>query len=359
MAEDRDKESQTELPTQRRLDDARRKGDVPKSPEVPAALSLAAAVGVLVALGPATARDAAGALMPFLSHPDAFDLAAGSGQAVLAQSLKAAAPAGAVLAAAAAAGAAGHLVQAGLVWAPEKLRPDVAKLNPVKGLGRIFGVDGLTAFAKALLKAVAAGVCAWIVLRPHFARFGGYGALDVAAILPVSADLLRALAVAILTVMTVLAGADWLWSRHRWLQRLKMTRQEVKQDHKDSDGDPQMKGRRKAIQMQRARQRMMQAVPKATVVVMNPTHYAVALKYVQGEDAAPVCVAKGLDTLALRIRAVAEGAGVPVIEDPPLARTLHAALDVDEAIPREHYAAVAKVIGFVLNRGGARAGAPR
>ena len=357
MAEDRDRESQTELPTQRRLDDARRRGDVPKSPEVSAAFSLAAAVGVLAALGPSVARGGADALLPFLAHPDAFDVAAGGGQAVLAQALKAAAPAGAVLAAAAAAGAAGHLVQAGLVWAPQKLAPDFKKLNPITGLGRLFGVDAWVGFAKTLAKAVVAGVCAWIVVRPHLAQFGAYGALDVAAILPVSADLLRGLAVAVLTAMALIAGADWLWSRHRWLQRLKMTREEVKQDHKDSDGDPHMKARVRALRTQRARQRMMQAVPEATVVVMNPTHFAVALRYAQGRDAAPVCVAKGVDSLALRIRAVAEAAGVPVIEDAPLARTLHAALDVDETIPREHYAAVAKLIGFVMNRGGRTAGA--
>ncbi len=355
--EDRDRESQTELPTQRRLDDARRRGDVPKSPEVPAALSLAAAVGVLVALGPSIARGGADALLPFLSHPDAFDVAAGGGQAVLTQALRAAAPAGAVLAAAAAAGAAGHLVQAGLVWAPEKLAPDFSRLNPLSGLARMFGVDALVGFGKAFGKAVLAGVCAWIVVQPHLAQFGGYGALDVAAILPASTDLLRGLAVAVLTALAMIAAADWLWSRHRWLTRLKMTREEVKQDHKDSDGDPHVKARRKAIRAQRAKQRMMQAVPEATVVVMNPTHYAVALRYDQGRDAAPVCVAKGVDTLALRIRSVAEAAGVPVIEDPPLARTLHAALDVDEAIPREHYAAVAKLIGFVMNRGRRGAGA--
>ena len=349
--EDRDRESQTELPTQRRLDEARQRGDLPKSPEVPGALSLAATVGTLVAVGPFVARGGADALLPFLSHPDAFDVAAGGGQAVLVQALRAAAPAGVVLLAAAAAGTAGHLIQAGFVWSPQKLAPDVSKLNPLAGLGRMFGIDALVGFAKAIAKAVIAGVCAWIVLQPHLARFGGYGALEVAAILPVSMDLLRSLAVAVLTAMAVLAAADWLWSRHRWIQRLKMTREEVKQDNKDSDGDPHMKARQKGIRNQRARQRMMQSVPKATVVVMNPTHYAVALRYEQGRDAAPICVAKGVDSLALRIRATAEAAGVPVVEDPPLARLLHAALDVDETIPREHYAAVAKLIGFVMNRG--------
>lgn len=351
MAEDRDRESQTELPTQRRLDEARRRGDVPKSPEVPGALSLAAALGVLVATGPAVARGCADALLPFLSHPDAFGLEDGNGQAVLSQALRAAAPAGMVLGAALAAGVAGHLVQAGFVWAPEKLKPDLSKFNPIAGLGRMFGPDALVGFGKAMVKAAAAGICAWIVVRPQLDRLGGLGALDVAAILPVSTDLLRAIAMAVLVVMGLLAGADWLWSRHRWLQRLKMTREEVKQDNKDSDGDPHIKGRRKALMMQRARRRMMAAVPKATVVVMNPTHYAVALRYEQGQDAAPVCVAKGVDSLALRIREVAEKAGVPVVEDPPLARSLHAALEVDEAIPREHYQAVAKLIGFVMGRG--------
>ena len=350
MAEDRDKESQTELPTQRRLDDARRRGDVAKSPEVPAALSLAAAGAVLFVQGPSLARGAAEALTPFLAHADSMPLAGPGGQAVLARALHAAQPAVLVLGAALVAGVAGHLMQAGLLWAPDKLKPDFSKVNPLAGLGRMFGIEAWVAFAKALAKAGVAAACAWFVLKPQLARFGGFGALDTAAILPVSADLVRALAFAVILAMSVIAAADWLWTRQRRLQRLKMTREEVKQDHKDSEGDPHVKARQKALRIQRAKTRMMAAVPKATVVVMNPTHFAVALRYEQGKDAAPVCVAKGVDSLALKIRAVAEEAGVPVIEDPPLARALHAALDVDETIPREHYEAVAKVIGFVLGR---------
>ena len=129
------------------------------------------------------------------------------------------------------------------------------------------------------------------------------------------------------------------------------TREEVKEDYKQSDGDPHVKARQRQIRHQRARQRMMQAVPDATVVLMNPTHYAVALKYEQGEDAAPLCVAKGMDSLALKIREVAEAAGVPVIEDAPLARSLYAAVDIDDMIPPAHYEAVAKIIGFILGAG--------
>jgi flagellar biosynthetic protein FlhB len=132
---------------------------------------------------------------------------------------------------------------------------------------------------------------------------------------------------------------------------MRMSKEELKEDYKQSEGDPHVKARQKQIRMTRARQRMMQAVPNATVVVMNPTHYAVALRYEQGEDEAPICVAKGLDSLALKIRALAEESGVPVIEDPPLARALYAAVEIEEIIPAAHYEAVAKIIGFILNRG--------
>jgi flagellar biosynthetic protein FlhB len=135
------------------------------------------------------------------------------------------------------------------------------------------------------------------------------------------------------------------------MARMRMTKEEVKEDFKQSEGDPHVKAKQRQKRVEVARRRMMQAVPTATVVIMNPTHYAVALKYEQGEDAAPVCVAKGLDSLALKIRTIAEEAGVPVIEDPPLARALYAAVEVDEMIPAAHYEAVAKIIGFILGVG--------
>jgi flagellar biosynthetic protein FlhB len=132
------------------------------------------------------------------------------------------------------------------------------------------------------------------------------------------------------------------------MQRLRMSREEIKEEHRQSDGDPHVKQKQKAIRLDRAKKRMIANVPKATVVVMNPTHFAVALRY--GDDTpAPLCVAKGVDSLALKIRAVAEEAGVPVVEDPPLARALYAAVEIDQTIPRQHYEAVAKVIGFVLS----------
>jgi flagellar biosynthetic protein FlhB len=139
------------------------------------------------------------------------------------------------------------------------------------------------------------------------------------------------------------------------MSRMRMSKEEIKEEFKNTEGDPHVKARQKQIRAERARRRMMQAVPKATVVVMNPTHYAVALKYVQGEDDAPLCVAKGLDALALKIREVAEEHKVPVIEDPPLARALYASVEIDEMIPPAHYEAVAKIIGFLMKQSRRRA----
>ena len=162
---------------------------------------------------------------------------------------------------------------------------------------------------------------------------------------------LRRLVFAVAAFLTLVAGADWFWQRQRFMTRMRMSKEELKEDYKQSEGDPHIKAKQKQMRNARAKRRMMAAVPNATVVVMNPTHYAVALKYDTSEAPAPLCVAKGVDSLALKIREIAEAAGVPVIEDPPLARALYAAVDIDEIIPPAHYEAVAKIIGFILNAG--------
>jgi flagellar biosynthetic protein FlhB len=189
------------------------------------------------------------------------------------------------------------------------------------------------------------------VLKPHVNELANLATLEPAATLPFLADVLRRLMFAVLGLLLAVAGADWFWQRQRFMARMRMTKEEIKEDHRQSEGDPHVKAKQKQKRAEAARRRMMQAVPKATVVIMNPTHYAVALKYEQGEDDAPLCVAKGLDSLALKIREVAEEAGVPIIEDAPLARALYAAVEVDDVIPTAHYEAVAKIIGFILGTG--------
>jgi flagellar biosynthetic protein FlhB len=357
MAEESERSSRTEEPTPRKLAEARRNGDVVKTPDVPAAMALAAAAAVLIFGGGGMARGMAGALIPFLAHPDAIDLSANGAVEVMHAALLASLSAVVILVAAAIAGVAGNLIQHGFLWAPHKLAPEFSKVDPMQGIKRLFGLENLINFLKSLTKLGAVCAITWFVLKPRFGALQTMPALDPAAILPYSAEVLQSLLIAVLIFTTGLAGLDWFLARQRFMARMRMTREEVKQDHRDSEGDPHVKGKQKQIRLARSRQRMIQNVPKATVVVTNPTHYAVALRYDQGETAAPVCVAKGVDRVAFKIREVAEAAGVPVIEDPPLARALYATIDVDEAIPREHYQAVAQIIGFVMggaNRASAR-----
>ncbi len=361
MAEENDGASKTEAPTQRRLDEARKSGDLAKSPDVASFATLASAGAVVLLMGGVAARQMTERLLPFISRPESIDLSGNGGVGVAQAAARAAEPMAWVLGATILAGIAGNVLQQGFVWTTGKLAPDPSRLSPMKGLKRLFGIDGLVHFGKSVLKIAALGFVAWVILLPRASALQNLAALNIAAILPFSADVFKALLIAVLVVLGVIALADFIWQRQRFMARLRMTKEEIKEDTKNSDGDPHIKAKLRAKRMALSKKRMIQMVPKATLVVMNPTHYAVALRYVQGETAAPVCVAKGVDELALKIREVAEAHEIAVIEDAPLARALFAAMDVDQVIPREHFEAVAKIVGFVLGRGkggGARRAAP-
>lgn len=352
MAEDQDQSSKTEEATPRKLDDARKKGDVARTPDLPAWLSLMGAVTVLMVGGSWFATNMAEALLPFVASPHALteSLTSGGGVEIGRHALMATAPLlGAVMFATILGGAGGNLIQSGAIWTTEKLKPKMSKISPIEGFKRIYGPDGLVQFLKTFLKLTATVLIAWAVLKAHTRDLESLAAMSPAAILPFVRDLALSLMVGMLAFLGVTAGADWIWQKFRFAQRMKMSREELKEDYKQSEGDPHIKARLKQIRAERSRRRMMANVPKATVIVTNPTHYSVALRYEAGETPAPICVAKGVDTLAMRIREVAREHGVPIVEDVPLARALYAAVDVDQAIPAEHFAAAAKIIGFVLN----------
>lgn len=350
MAEDTDNDSKTEEPSAKKLSDARAKGDVAKSADVPQLASLVGAVAVILMAGGWLTRDLSAALTPFLAHAGRMDLSSGGAVVIARQAIMAALPPLVmVMMTTAVFGFIAHVAQTGFMMTPEKIKPDLKKLDIIKGFGRLFGIDGLVQFAKSALKFIVTGIIAWFVLEPHADEIVNMVGMAPAEMIPVSMRLATKLFMAVILLLTLTAGFDWFWQRQRFMKRMRMTLQEVKDEYKQSDGDPHIKAKRRQIQMQRSRQRMMQAVPKATVVVMNPTHYAVALKYEPGETPAPMCVAKGMDDLALKIRAVAEEHGVPVLEDPPLARALYATVEIDEEIPADHFEAVAKVIGFIMN----------
>ena len=349
MAEDSDPSSKTEEATPRRLEEARRRGDVAKSMDLASWASLAAVAGVLLTAGGGLSINLANQLAPFVAHPDAFELGDGGAVRVARRALLACLPfMASVFGAAALAGAGGNLLQTGFLFATEKLAPDISRLSPLKGFERLFGIDGWVNFLKSLLKIGLVGTVAWLALKPHVNDFEKLSEVGPIAMLAVAYDMLRALFFGVLALLGAGAALDWFWQRQRFTQRMRMSKEEQKEDFRQTEGDPHVKARLRQMRAERSRRRMMQNVPKATVVVMNPTHYAVALRYESGETAAPLCVAKGLDNVALKIREIAEAANVPVIEDPPLARALYATVEIDETIPREHYEAVAKVIGFVM-----------
>jgi len=351
MADETDGSSKTEDATPRRLEEARKEGNVAKSQDVPHWATLAAVTTVLITMGAGLSANLANQLAPFIAHSGDTELAQGGAVIVMRQAVNAASPfIIAVISAAIMAGAAGNLIQTGFLFTPSKLAPDPSRVSPMKGLERMFGIDGLVNFLKSFIKLLIVGVVAYLALKPHMTEFQKLPEVDPMAMLTVASDMLKALVYGVLTMLGITAGFDWFWQKQRFMQRMRMSKQEIKEDHRQSEGDPHIKARIRQLRNARAKQRMMQNVPKATVVVMNPTHYAVALRYESGETAAPICVAKGLDLIALKIREVAEANGVVVIEDPPLARALYATTEIDETIPREHYEAVAKVIGFVMQR---------
>lgn len=353
MAEGPDPDSKTEDATPRKLEEARKKGDVAKSPDVGAAMSLMGATAVVVFGGGYFATQMAESLLPFIAAPHAMlgGLRAGAGVEIGTRALWAAVPfLGAVMLATILGGVGGNVGQiGGLIFSAEKLKPKWEKLSPMAGFKRIFGPDGLMQFAQTLAKLIAVGIICWMVMKPHLREFENMAAMSPATILPLARDLMIALMSSALVFLGLTAGADFIWQKMRFAKRMRMSKEEVKEDYKQTEGDPHVKAKLKQIRMQKSRQRMMANVPRATVIVTNPTHYSVALRYEPDKgDGAPVCVAKGVDALALRIREVAKEHKVPIVENIPLARALYAAVDIDETIPREHFDAAAKVIGFVM-----------
>ena len=352
MAEGSDPESKTEEATPRKLEDARKKGDVAKSPDVAAAMSLAGAVAVLLIGGGYFSQQMAEDMLPFLAEPHAMlgGLEAGAGVEIGMRAVWAVTPfLAALMLAVIIGGVGGNLAQSGFMFTAEKLKPKWSSVSPLSGLKRIYGPDGIVQFIKTFLKLIAIGAVCWWVLKPHTREFENLAAMSPAMILPFARDLAGSLMIAALIFLGFTAGADFIWQKFRFAKRMRMTKEETKEDYKQTEGDPHVKGKLRQIRMQRSRQRMMQAVPTATVIVTNPTHYSVALRYEPDQgDGAPICVAKGVDAVALRIRELAKESGVPIVENVPLARALYATVEVDEVIPREHFEAAAKVIGFVM-----------
>ncbi|MEO1039370.1 MAG: flagellar biosynthesis protein FlhB [Pseudomonadota bacterium] len=350
MAEGEDKSEKTEEPTERRLNQAKEKGDVPKSQEIPGWFVLAAGLGILVAMGPGAAGALSDTLSVYFARPHEMSLdLASSMELATSTFMQVGAILGLAFAAFIAAGVLGHLVQHGLMFTPSKLEPKLSKLNPVEGVKRMFGPQGWMNFAKGVGKMALVGGAIALVLWPRRAELAMLPFVDPSALLIFVREAAIQLLIAALIVYAVIAAADFLFQKREFIERNKMSRKEIRDEFKETEGDPQVRAKLRQIRQERAQRRMMAEVPDASVIITNPTHYAVALKYEQGVTPAPICVAKGVDAVALRIREMAEENDVPIVEDPPLARALHATADLEAPIPVEQYQAVAKVIGYVMS----------
>jgi flagellar biosynthetic protein FlhB len=226
---------------------------------------------------------------------------------------------------------------------------DLAKLNPLAGLQRMFSpIKQSIELGKNIAKVIAVGTAAFFVIKPMFLKIETFTGIEMIPMLGEMHRIAFRLFMVVLLMVTIIAGADWFYQTFSFHKQMKMTKQEVKDEYKQTEGDPLIKGRLRGMRMEKARKRMMAAVPRADVVVTNPTHYAVAMQYDPKAGGAPVVLAKGVDQLAHNIRKIAEEHKIPIVRNPPLARALHDTVELDEEIPAEHYRAVAEIITYVF-----------
>jgi len=352
---EQDASDRTEDPTQRRLDQAIERGDVVKSQEVNAWFVIAAATLALLAFSNSMSSGLTTTFRGLMANSYAIPLD-GGGVMRLFQQL------GVEIAAVMAvpflllvlASIFGNVIQHRLVWSFEGLKPNLSKLSPAAGLKRMFSLQALANFIKGLLKLGIVGAIMMALLWPQRYKLESLIGMDPIAVAVLSKTLSLELMGAVVAVLALIAAADYLFQYRQWYEKQKMSLKEIRDEYKETDGDPKIKAKIRQLRQSRMRKRMMAAVPTATVVITNPTHFAVALKYDRGMTA-PVCVAKGQDVIALKMREIAAKNSVPVVENPPLARALYATVEIDQEINPEHYKAVAEVIGHIMRLGGGRA----
>jgi flagellar biosynthetic protein FlhB len=338
----------TEDPTQKRLDDALERGDVAKSQELNTWFVIAG--GTLI-MSTFSGSIGGGLELPlrnliansWMIHTD------GPGLLLLARQLSFAVLGviGVPLLMLTLAAIAGNVMQHRLVWSGEQLKPKFDKISPGAGAKRIFGKQAGANFLKGIFKVTALGAVMTAILWPERLRLESLVRFDPTALLGVSTAMTVHLMGAVVAMLAVVAIADYFFQYRQWFERQKMSLHEIKEEYKQSEGDPHIKGKIRQLRQQRMKKRMMAAVPKASVVITNPTHYSVALSYERGMSA-PVCVAKGVDNIAFKIREVARAHDIPIVENVPLARSLYATVEIDEEIPVEHYQAVAEIISYVM-----------
>src|SRR5438477_6407450 len=356
MADQQDAD-RSEDPSAKRLDEALQRGDVVKSQEVSTWFVIGGGALMLSAFSGSMSSGLTTTFRGFLANSYQIPV---DGRGLISLTARVerevlsaiALPLGVLVLAA----IAGNVIQHRLVWSADSLKPKFSKISPLAGLKRLFSRQAIANFVKGLIKLTVLGSVMVALLWPQRHRLDSLVSTDILGTLLLTRSLSLDLLAAVVAILFLVAAADYLFQYRQWFERQKMSLREMKDEFKQTEGDPQVKGKIRQLRQARARRRMMAAVPKASVIITNPTHYAIALQYDRGMNA-PVCLAKGTDLVALKIRELATAHSIPIVENPPLARALHATAEIDEEIPTEHYKAVAEIIGYVmkLRRGAGRA----
>lgn len=353
MSSDTDKESKTEEPSEKKIQTAREKGNTPFSKEAATLASLAGMFVVATFFVPSGVARIKSTLERFLENPgdwplenssDAASLLFGVGRDVASFLVPLVAVMGVT-------GIVASFAQNTPSMNLSRIEPKLSKLSPMQGFTRVFGSQGRVEFLKSVFKLIAMGIIGYVALRSMRYHVLSAMHVELSAIPMLILKLVLSLLTTLAIATVVLAAADIAWSRHFWRSELRMTKQELKDEMKQMEGDPLIKMRIRSVAMSRARRRMLQQTPNATFVVANPTHYAVALRYVREEGGAPLVVAKGKNLIALKIREIAVEHGIPIVEDKLLARSLYESVEVDQLIPPEFYKAVAEIVFYLFMRG--------
>jgi flagellar biosynthetic protein FlhB len=349
MSESEDESSKTEDPSERKLGEAREKGNTWNSREVghwTMFLSVAAIIGLM---GAGIAQSVMRTVTPFIEKPDQIPVDAGNlGRVLVETAIEAAQPLAFPIFILMLAGIIPTVLQTGFLVSSESIKPKLSKLSPMAGLKKIFSANAGIETLKNVAKLIIVGsISAWLI-HPELLRIDQLIGLDLVDAMAELKQATLLLLAGIIAVMFLLASADIAYQRYAFMKKMRMSKQDVKEEYKQAEGDPMIKMRLRQIRFEKSRRRMMAAVPKATVVVTNPTHYAVALLYEPETMPAPKLVAKGADLIAKRIRELAAEHKVPIVENPPAARALFAAVEIDEVVPPEHYKVVAEIISYVF-----------
>lgn len=351
MSESADKDSKTEDATEKKIRDTVEKGKLPVSKEISIFASFVAIMVFAIFFAQENIGRLGVFLEIFLEKPEDWPLSTEQDAIELytVVLMEIGKVLGTIMVLLVVAGFGASVLQNMPQFVAERIRPQASRISLAKGWTRMFGVQGLVEFLKSLAKLGFVVLVLMFTLRGEYRELLAGMITHPTAFMLTMRSILVHILVSIVFVMAVIAAADLVWSRFNWRQELKMTKQEVKDEMKQSEGDPIIKARLRSLGRDRARRRMMGAVPRATLIIANPTHFSIALKYVRDEDAAPLVLAKGQDLVALKIREIAEEHNIPIFEDVALARSMYKQVSVDSVIPAKFYQAVAELIRIVYS----------